>query len=82
MRHFSVLAFTEVAPQSLGLIFTTLVDWWFKRCAYAEDVAQYAGALVKASLDIYQSAMRGLLPTPMKMHYVFNLRDLSKVFQR
>ena len=64
LRHFSVLAFTEVEPQSLSLIFTNLVNWWFTRCAYKEDITKFEGALVKASLDIYESAMRGLLPRP------------------
>lgn len=37
--------------------------------------------LVDATIDIYRTIQRELLPTPSKSHYLFNLRDLSKVFQ-
>lgn len=40
-----------------------------------------ADSLVNASIDIYQRIMDEFLPTPMKSHYVFNLRDLSKCVQ-
>jgi hypothetical protein len=38
-------------------------------------------ALVDASLALFAAACAHLLPTPLKPHYTFNLRDLSKLFQ-
>ena len=35
--------------------------------------------IVKASMDLFSTIVRELLPTPSKSHYTFNLRDLAKV---
>jgi len=37
------------------------------------------GKLVAATLQIYRSIQEELKPTPLKSHYTFNLRDVSKV---
>ena len=37
--------------------------------------------IVDASVEVYQDIQKGLLPTPSKSHYTYNLRDLSQVFQ-
>lgn len=37
--------------------------------------------MVGAAVEVYQRIETDLLPTPMKSHYVFNLRDLSKCMQ-
>ncbi|KAK3235325.1 hypothetical protein CYMTET_54468 [Cymbomonas tetramitiformis] len=81
VRHYSVIYVTDFDTATLTRIFTKLVNWWFTRCQYDQNITRFEGAIVKASLDIYATAQKELLPTPMKMHYTFNLRDLSKVFQ-
>lgn len=48
---------------------------------YSELVSGLVSPLVSASLDLHGRVSAGLLPTPAKSHYAFNLRDLSKLFQ-
>ena len=38
-----------------------------------------AEALVPASIDLWKRVQAKMLPTPSKFHYLFNMRDLSKV---
>lgn len=35
--------------------------------------------LYQATIDIYNFISTRMLPTPTKIHYLFNLRDISKV---
>jgi dynein heavy chain len=38
-------------------------------------------SIVSSTIEIYQRISAELRPTPAKFHYLFNLRDVSKVFQ-
>jgi dynein heavy chain len=46
-----------------------------------EKLTEYATSLVNSCISVYSTICTQLLPTPVKSHYTFNLRDLSKVFQ-
>merc|ERR1719487_1669901 len=45
------------------------------------EVAAQATAVVTGTLEVYSSVLKDMLPTPAKSHYVFNMRDVAKVFQ-
>ncbi len=45
-----------------------------------EDEAKGMGDnLTDATIDLYKAIVIKFLPTPAKIHYLFNLRDISKV---
>ena len=37
--------------------------------------------MVQATLQVYKNTVVSFLPTPAKSHYVFNLRDFSRVIR-
>lgn len=69
------------SPNDLQLkrIFGTLLN--HKLSDFDESVRPLGDPLVAATIEIYRSVSRELLPTPSKSHYLFNTRDLAKVIQ-
>ena len=47
--------------------------------SFSDAVMKTAEALVPASIDLWKRVQAKMLPTPAKFHYLFNMRDLSKV---
>mmetsp|Transcript_64893 Transcript_64893/g.119431 ORF Transcript_64893/g.119431 Transcript_64893/m.119431 type:complete len:4522 (+) Transcript_64893:77-13642(+) len=46
-----------------------------------EEIKNLAEPMTLASIALFQAIIDGFLPTPEKSHYLFNLRDVSKIFQ-
>ena len=59
-------------------IFSTIMDGFYRANGFTGDLIM-TKPIVAATLHIYKEAMRVLLPTPAKSHYIFNLRDFSRV---
>jgi dynein heavy chain len=80
VRHFNLINFINFSDESLGRVFGTILDWRLSH-GFAGPVKSQSGAMVEATIRVYNTIAASLLPTPAKSHYTFNLRDLSKVFQ-
>ncbi|XP_030840434.1 dynein heavy chain 1, axonemal isoform X1 [Strongylocentrotus purpuratus] len=78
MRHFNYISFLEMQRESKIRIFSTILNSWL---ASNPSLKEHALQVVNAAIDVYETIITQLLPTPAKSHYTFNLRDLSKVFQ-
>ena len=50
-----------------------------KLVEFDEDVKTIADVLTEATIEMYDVVVHKFLPTPAKIHYLFNLRDISRV---
>uniref|UniRef100_A0A6I8PID9 Dynein axonemal heavy chain 3 n=1 Tax=Ornithorhynchus anatinus TaxID=9258 RepID=A0A6I8PID9_ORNAN len=71
-RHLNIISINAFEDEILSKIFSSVVNWHFGK---GFDM------LVQATMTIYKTAVENFLPTPSKSHYVFNLRDFSRVIQ-
>ena len=53
----------------------------FLKTGFLEPVQKLTDGAVLATIEVYQRIIEEKRPTPAKFHYLFNLRDVSKVFQ-
>lgn len=58
-------------------IFSTMINQ--KLEVFREEVKPVGEILAQATLNLYFAVSAHFLPTPSKIHYLFNLRDISKV---
>ena len=80
MRHFNILSLPEPSNKTLTKIFGSLLGG-FLEGSFAESVKKTCEAVVNATIEVYFRISTTLKPTPTRFHYMFNLRDVSKVFQ-
>ncbi|XP_076748638.1 dynein axonemal heavy chain 7 isoform X2 [Xylocopa sonorina] len=80
-RHFVVLTISEFDDDVMIMIFSKIILWHLDTRGFSKEFDPCIDEIVLGTLDVYKESLCNLLPTPTKSHYVFNLRDFSKVIQ-
>ena len=76
---FSVISVTFPSDESLQHIYRSMLHAHFE--PFPNDIRECSIKLTQLTLRLYRELCTQLPPTPSKFHYVFNLRDLSRVMQ-
>lgn len=80
VRHFSILSIDSFDDNTMKKIFQAIVDWNFSK-EFDSEVVRWSRPMVQATMHVYKTASSLFLPTPSKSHYIFNLRDFSRVIR-
>jgi dynein heavy chain len=80
-RHFACFNVPLPSASSIKSVFGTLVAGRFDAATFSEPLVAAAAKLVPATVALWNRVQIKMLPTPAKFHYLFNMRELSKVFQ-
>ena len=76
---FCTFNLTPPTPEVLTKIYGSIINTF--AAPFSEDVRGACAKLTAATLQLYNTILEKLPPTPTKFHYIFNLRDLGRVYE-
>uniref|UniRef100_A0A8C4X0Y1 Dynein heavy chain n=1 Tax=Eptatretus burgeri TaxID=7764 RepID=A0A8C4X0Y1_EPTBU len=80
-RHFCVFSVLFPDTKALTSIYSSILEQHLQCGAFAPVTQETAPKIVLLALDLHQKVSSMFLPTNIKFHYIFNLRDISRIFQ-
>ena len=81
LRHFAIFALSAPNDEALTTIYSQIWKGHVKDQGFPNAVNKITDKLVTAAVKLHSKVASTYLPTAIKFHYLFNLRDLSNVFQ-
>ncbi|XP_025789014.1 dynein heavy chain 10, axonemal [Puma concolor] len=75
---FNVFNVPFPSEESLHLIYSSILKG--HTSVFHESIMAVSDKLTFCTLALYKTIVQDLPPTPSKFHYIFNLRDLSRIF--
>lgn len=69
------------SPEAQMTIFSQILSGHLKQHLFSAQIQSSASAVIQAAITLHDKMVHSFLPTAIKFHYTFNLRDLCNVFQ-
>ena len=79
-RQFVLLNVTMPSLFAIDNIFGSIIRGRLSASKVEASIAEVAAKLTDATIFLWQKVQAKMLPTPAKFHYMFNMRELSRVF--
>ena len=80
-RQFFSVNMTSPSQKSIENIYGKILEALFNPKKYSQEVITMKNLLIDATITLWEQVKNNILPTPLKFHYIFNIRELSRVFQ-
>nr|VZI28891.1 unnamed protein product [Spirometra erinaceieuropaei] len=80
-RHFCVFSLSFPATEALRTIYSSILSQHLAASAFPPAVQKMANSITDLALEFHARMSTTFLPTAVKFHYIFNLRDLTNIFQ-
>ncbi|XP_003791133.1 dynein heavy chain 9, axonemal [Otolemur garnettii] len=80
-RHFSVFVLSFPGADALSSIYSTILTHHLKLGSFPTSLQKSVPSLISLALAFHQKIATTFLPTAIKFHYIFNLRDFANIFQ-
>ncbi|XP_035580605.1 dynein heavy chain 9, axonemal isoform X2 [Zalophus californianus] len=80
-RHFSVFVVSFPGADALASIYGTILTQHLTFRHFPVALQKSSPQLINLALTFHQKIATTFLPTAIKFHYVFNLRDFANIFQ-
>ncbi|KAL0038617.1 hypothetical protein WJX79_000048 [Trebouxia sp. C0005] len=80
-RHFVTFAVQMPHMDIVRSIYCSMVEGHLNQGNFDSEVIKLGSKLVDASIELHRHVMNNFLPSAVKFHYQFNLRELSNITQ-
>uniref|UniRef100_A0A8C5XER9 Dynein axonemal heavy chain 9 n=1 Tax=Microcebus murinus TaxID=30608 RepID=A0A8C5XER9_MICMU len=80
-RHFCVFVLSFPGADALSSIYSTILTHHLKLGNFPVSLQKSVPSLISLALAFHQKVATTFLPTAIKFHYIFNLRDFANIFQ-
>ncbi|VDL18993.1 unnamed protein product [Hymenolepis diminuta] len=82
-RHFAIFNISFPGREAVHSIYNSILSQHLElpTAGFSSVVQRLASSITDLAIDFHARVTSTFLPTAVKFHYVFNLRDLTNVFQ-
>ena len=80
-RHFSTFSLSIPQDNSVKLIVSSMLDGHLRHFTFSNAVRDISSKLIDVMVNVNHEIAKNFLPTAVRFHYNFNLRDVANVLQ-